>query len=188
VAGSKPRQGWIYFIKPERVSVRCKLGHYHMYNLDKLGEISCKTNSCKQIIDFSRVIHGEHPYIIWISDKFPTDFNYLDTFTVIPLTSTTREKDKGLPTAYPINATARNGLGEQYFALTHQICNVDDNCFKDAKGDWLNRIGQIDKPDKEAVEERLKYFLNIQDNHSEDWFVKNASPELLKKVFENLSS
>jgi len=155
-----------------------------MYNLDKLGEICCKTNSCKQIIDFSRVIYGEHPYIIWMSDKFPTDFNYLDTLTVIPLTSNTREKDKGLPTAYPINATARNGLSEQYFALTHQICNVDDNCFKDAKGDWLNRIGQIDKPDKEAVEERLKYFLDIQENPNEDWFLKTAYPELFKKVFE----
>ncbi|MBR8834925.1 MAG: type II toxin-antitoxin system PemK/MazF family toxin [Stigonema ocellatum SAG 48.90 = DSM 106950] len=186
MAGYKPRQGWIYFINPYRVSLRCKLGHYHIYNLDEPGEISCKTNSCTQIINFSRVFRGEHPYIIWISEKFPDDFNYIETFTVIPLTSSTRERDKGLPTAYPINATIRNGLDKQSFALVHQICTVDANSFKDTKGDWLNRTGQIDKPDKDAIEERLKYFLNIQENPSDDWFVKNASPELLKKVFDNL--
>jgi mRNA interferase MazF len=186
VAGQKPRQGWIYFINPHRVSLRCKLGHLHIYNLNEPAEISCKTTSCTQIINSSRVFRGEHPYIIWTSDKFPDDFNYIDTFTVIPLTSSTRERDKGLPTAYPINATIKNGLDKQSFALVHQVCTVDANCFKDAKGDWLNRIGQIDKPDKEAVEERLKYFLNIQENPSDDWFLKNASPELLQKVFDNL--
>jgi mRNA interferase MazF len=187
VIGKKPRQGWIYFINPYRLSLRCKLGHYHIYHLDKPGEIYCKTNFCMQIINSSRVFRGEHPYIIWTCDKFQDDSNYIDTFTLIPLTSSKQERDKGLPTAYPINATVRNGLDKQSFALVHQICTVDANCFKDAKGDWLNRIGQIDKPDKEAIEERLKYFLNIQENPSDDWFVKNASPELLKKVFDNLS-
>ncbi|MBW4667455.1 MAG: type II toxin-antitoxin system PemK/MazF family toxin [Cyanomargarita calcarea GSE-NOS-MK-12-04C] len=186
MAGYKPRQGWIYFINPYRVYLRCKLGHHHIYNLDEPGEISCKTTSCTQIINSSRVFRGEHPYIIWTSDKFPDDFNYIETFTLIPLTSSTRERDKGLPTAYPINATVKNGLNKQSFALVHQICTVDANCFKDAKGDWLNRIGQIDKSDKEAVEERLKYFLNIQENPSDDWFMRNASPELLKQVFDNL--
>ncbi|WP_236104018.1 hypothetical protein [Sphaerospermopsis reniformis] len=33
----------------------------------------------------------------------------------------------------------------------------------------------------------LKYFLNIQDNPSEDWFAQNASPEIVKKVFDYLS-
>ncbi|MDZ7957880.1 MAG: type II toxin-antitoxin system PemK/MazF family toxin [Aulosira sp. DedQUE10] len=186
MAGHKPRQGWIYFINPYRVSLRCKLGHIHIYNLDESGEISCKTTSCTQIINSSRVLRGEHPYIIWTSDKFHDDLNYIATFTVIPLTSSTRERDKGLPTAYPINATIRNGLDKQSFALVHQICTVDANCFKEPKGDWSNRVGQIDKPDKEAIEERLKYFLNIPENPSDDWFVKNASPELLKKVFDNL--
>ncbi len=186
MAGYKPRQGWIFFINPYRVSLRCKLGHYHIYNLDEPGEISCKTTSCTQIINSSRVFRGEHACIIWTFDKFQDDLKYIETFTVIPLTSSTRERDKGLPTAYPINATAKNGLDKQSFALVHQICTVDTNCFKDAKGDWLNRIGQIDKSDKEAVEERLKYFLNIQENPSEDWFANNASPELLRKVFDYL--
>ncbi|WP_228013332.1 hypothetical protein [Nostoc edaphicum] len=44
----------------------------------------------------------------------------------------------------------------------------------------------MDKADREAIEERLKYFLNIQENPSEDWFAQNASPELLKKVFDYL--
>jgi mRNA interferase MazF len=187
VGGQKPRQGWIYLINPYRVLLRCKLGHYHIYNLDEPGEISCKTTSCRQIINSSKVFLGKHPYIIWTSDKFLDDSNYIDTLTVIPLTSSTAERDKGLPTAYPINATVKNGLNKQFFALVHQICTVDANCFKDAKGDWLNRVGQIDKPDKESMEERLKYFLNIQENPNDDWFVKNASPELLKKVFDNYS-
>ncbi len=186
MAGSKPRQGWIYFLKPDRVSLRCQLGHYHMYNLEQPGEISCKTNSCTQVIDFSRVFHGEQPYIIWIGDIFLNDFNYTDTVTVIPLALSTQEQDKGLPTAYPINATARNGLGKQYFALVHQICAVDDICFKDAKGDWLNRVGQIDKPDKQALEERLAYFINIPGNLSDDWFVKSAFPEVLNNFFNHL--
>ena len=183
MAGQKPRQGWIYIINPYRVSVRCKRGHFHIYNLDEPGEICCKTNSCTEIINSSRVFRGEHPYIIWTSNKFQDDFNYIETFTAIPLTSSTRERDKGLPTAYPINPTSRNELDKQSFALVHQICTIDANCLKNVKGDWLIRIGQIDKADKEAVEERLKYFLDIQENPSDDWFIKNASPELLKKVF-----
>jgi mRNA interferase MazF len=134
VTGKKPRQGWIYFINPYRLSLRCKLGHYHIYHLDEPGEIYCKTNFCMQIINSSRVFRGEHPYIIWTSDKFQDNSDYIDTFTVIPLTSSTRERDKGLPTAYPINATVRNGLDKQSFALVHQICTVDANCFNDSCG------------------------------------------------------
>ncbi|WP_238361086.1 hypothetical protein [Iningainema tapete] len=44
----------------------------------------------------------------------------------------------------------------------------------------------MDKADKEAIELRLKYYLNITENPSEDWFLQNASPELLKKVFDYL--
>ncbi|BAZ14423.1 hypothetical protein NIES4071_62670 [Calothrix sp. NIES-4071] len=186
MAGQKPRQSWIYFINPYRLSLRCKLGHTHIYDLNEPGEISCKTTSCTQIINSSRVFRGEHPYIIWTHDDFQDNFNYIKTFSVIPLTSSTIERDKGLPTAYPINATSRNGLDKQSFALIHQICTVDANCFKDKNGDWLVRIGQIDKPDKEAIDERLKYFFNIQDKPSDDWFVNNASPELLEQVFNCL--
>ena len=70
----------------------------------------------------------------------------------------------------------------------HDIFTVDANCFKDAKGDWLTRIGQIDKGDKQAIEERLKYFLDIQANSGDDWFVKNVSPDILNQVFDNLSA
>ena len=47
----------------------------------------------------------------------------------------------------------REGLDKTSYALVHQICAVDGNCFKDAQGDW---------------------------------FRENASPELLKKVFDFL--
>lgn len=186
MAGKTPRQGWIYFINPYRVSLRCKRGHTHMYNLDEPGEIQCQNADCMQKMNSSRVFRGEHPYIIWTSDQFRDNVNYIETFTTIPLTSSSRERDKGLPTAYPINPTSRNGLDQKSFALVHQICTVDASCFKDKQGDWLNRIGQIDKADKEAVGERLKYLLDIPQNPSDDWFRKNASPELFKKVYNYL--
>ncbi|MBD2133540.1 MULTISPECIES: type II toxin-antitoxin system PemK/MazF family toxin [unclassified Sphaerospermopsis] len=183
MAGQKPRQGWIYWINPYRVSLRCKLGHVHIYNLDEPGEVECQT--CKENINSSRVFRGTHPYIIWTSDQFQDESGYIATFSVIPLTSQTTFN--GLPTTYPINRTARNGLDKNSYVLVHQICTVDANSFKDSSENWLNRIGQLDKPDKEAIEERLKYFLNIQDNPSEDWFAQNASPEIVKKVFDYLS-
>ncbi|MFM5982075.1 MAG: type II toxin-antitoxin system PemK/MazF family toxin [Sphaerospermopsis kisseleviana] len=183
MAGQKPRQGWIYWINPYRVSLRCKLGHVHIYNLDEPGEVECQT--CKENINSSRVFRGTHPYIIWTSDQFQDESGYIATFSVIPLTSQTTFN--GLPTTYPINRTARNGLDKNSYVLVHQICTVDANCFKDSSENWLNRIGQLDKPDKEAIEERLKYFLNIQDHPSEDWFAQNASPEIVKKVFDYLS-
>lgn len=188
MAGNKPRQGWIYLINPYRVFLRCLLGHIHFYNLDKADNICCKTAECRQIINYSRVFRREQAYIIWESDKFKNGVNYIDTFTAIPLTFDIREKDKGLPTAYPINPTNRNGFDRQSFALVHHLFTVDANCFKDAKGDWLTRIGQLDKPDKQAIEERLKYFLDIQENPSDDWFVKNTSLEILREVFDNLSA
>ncbi|MEO0934713.1 MAG: type II toxin-antitoxin system PemK/MazF family toxin, partial [Cyanobacteria bacterium J06641_2] len=64
---------------------------------------------------------------------------------------------------------------------------VDGNCLKNDKNDWLNRIGQLDKPDKQAIEERLKYFSDIQQNPKDDWFIKNTSLEILREVFDNLA-
>jgi mRNA-degrading endonuclease toxin of MazEF toxin-antitoxin module len=182
VTGQRPRQGWIYCINPYRVSLRCKLGHVHIYNLDELGEVECQT--CRENINSSRVFRGTHPYIIWTSDRFQDESGYIATFSVIPLTSKTTFK--GLPTTYPINSTSRNSLDKNSYTLIHQICTVDANCFKDSSENWLNRIGQLDKSDREAIEERLKHFFNIQENPSEDWFVQNASPELLKKIFDYL--
>lgn len=134
------------------------------------------------------VFRKEQPYIIWTSDKFKNGVNYIDTFTAIPLIFSILEKNKGLPTVYPINPTKSNGLDKQSFALVHHIFTVDASCFKNVKGDWLTRIGQIDKPDKQAIEERFKYFLEITENPNDDWFVKNASPEVLNQVFDNLSA
>ncbi|MDF5729718.1 MAG: type II toxin-antitoxin system PemK/MazF family toxin [Rhizonema sp. PD38] len=183
MAGQKPRQGWIYCINPYRVSLRCKLGHVHIYNLDAPGEVECQT--CTENINSSRVFRGLHPYIIWTSDQFQDESGYVATFSVIPLTS--QGTFNGLPTTYPINSTSRNCLDKNSYALVHQICTVDANCFKDSSENWLNRIGQLDKADKEALELRLKYYLDITENPSEDWFAQNASPELLKKVFDYLS-
>ncbi|MDY6901756.1 MAG: type II toxin-antitoxin system PemK/MazF family toxin [Cyanobacteriota bacterium] len=187
MAGKTPKQGWIYLINPYRVFLRCLLGHVHFYNLDKFGDFSCKTTSCTQVIRYSKELRGNQPYIIWESDKFPNGLNYIDTFTIIPLTFDIRERDKGLPMIYPINPTKSNGFEKQSFALTHQIFTVDANCFKDTKGDWLNRIGQLGKGEKQAIEERLKYFSDIQENPSDDWFIKNTSLEILREVFDNLA-
>jgi mRNA-degrading endonuclease toxin of MazEF toxin-antitoxin module len=184
VAGQKPRQGWIYIINPSRVSVRCKHEHDHIYEINEPGKIKCKTISCTQMINSSRVFRGKHPYIVWTSDQFQDESTYIQTFTLIPLTS--KETYKGLPTTYPINPTSKNGLDKKSFALVHQICTVDANCFKDSRGHWLKRVGQLDKGDKEAIEERLKYYFNLEDNPGEKWVSENASIELLQKVFNYL--
>ncbi|MBD2513343.1 type II toxin-antitoxin system PemK/MazF family toxin, partial [Nostoc muscorum FACHB-395] len=126
MAGQRPRQGWIYSINPYRVSLRCKLGHVHIYNLDEPGEVECQT--CTENINSSRVFRGIHPYIIWTSDQFQDESGYIATFCVIPLTS--QGTFNGLPTTYPINSTSRNGLDKSSYALVHQICTVDANCFK----------------------------------------------------------
>ncbi|MGF2040515.1 MAG: type II toxin-antitoxin system PemK/MazF family toxin [Nostoc sp. CmiVER01] len=181
MAGQKPRQGWIYFINPYRVSLRCRVGHTHIYDLDEPGEVQCQTISCTENINSSRVFRGTHPYVVWTGDQFQDESGYIATFSVIPLTSQTTSN--GLPTTYPINPTSQNGLEKNSYVLVHQLCTVDANCFKYSAGNWLERMGQLAKADKDAIEQRLKYFLNILDNPSDDWFAQNATIELLQKVF-----
>ncbi|MBW4539735.1 MAG: type II toxin-antitoxin system PemK/MazF family toxin [Myxacorys chilensis ATA2-1-KO14] len=136
-------------------------------------------------INSSRVFRGTHPHIIWTSDEFQDTSDYIQTFTAIPLTSQTTFA--GLPTTYPITNTARNGLSDKSYALVHQVCTVDGNCFKDASSNWLDRKGQLDKNDKIEIEKRLKYFLGFNDEPDEDWFKKNASPALVQKIYGYLS-
>lgn len=186
MAGQKPRQGWIYLVNPYLVSLHCRAGHVHIYDLKESGEfIECKHVSCSLKINSSRVIRGFHPYIVWTSDQFQSYSGDIKTFTLIPLSS--KETYKGLPTTYPINPTQSNGLSPQSYALVHKIFTVDANCFKDSWHDWLKRLGQLEKSNKEAIEQRLKHFLTIQDNPSDDWFTCNVSPELARKVFYHLS-
>lgn len=186
MAGQKPRHGWIYCINSHKIVLQCKQGHTYLYNLPEPSEVECQNQSCKLQINSSHVFRGTHLHIIWTSDQFQEDYNYIDTFTVIPLTSSSRERDKGLPTVYPVRATTKNSLDKDSFAIVHQIYTVDANSFKHKNGDWLNRIGQIEKQDKEAIKERLKFFLGINENPGEDWFAQNATPELLFKVYFSL--
>lgn len=181
MAGQRPRQGWIYYINPYRVTLRCRSGHQYFYDLEEPGELTCQHSGCSLVINSSRVLRGYHPYIIWQNNEFQDKENYIQTFTVIPLTSKTTYA--GLSTVYPITKTASNGLDKTSYALVHQICAVDGNCFKDSQGDWLVRVGQLSKDDKAEIEETLVYYLNINREPTEDWFRENASPELLKKVF-----
>ncbi|MCC3425333.1 MAG: type II toxin-antitoxin system PemK/MazF family toxin [Microcoleus sp. PH2017_01_SCD_O_A] len=146
--------------------------------------MECKTVDCKLIVNYSRVLRGEHHYLFWEIDQFQDKSECLQTFTVIPLTF--QETCKGLPTAYPINSTSKNGLDRNSLALVHQIFTIDANCFKDSQGNWFERVGQVDKGDKESIEERLKYFLNLENDSSDDWLIENVSVEVLEKVFDYL--
>jgi mRNA interferase MazF len=184
VAGKTPRQGWIYLVNPQEKSLRCKDNHNHIYDLSQPDEMKCKTLDCTRIINSSRVLRGEHHYLFWEIDQFQDNSECLPTFTVIPLTF--QETCKGLPTAYPINSTSKNGLDQNSLALVHQICTVEANCFKDSQGNWLERVGQVDKGDKESIEERLKYFFNLGNDSSDDWLMNNVSVEVLEKVFDYL--
>ena len=185
MAGQRPRKGWIYRINPFRVSLTCRHGHQYFYNLTEPSEIECQNPSCSEIINSSRVLRGTHPYIIWENDQFQDNENYIQTFSTIPLTSQTTYS--GLSTVYPITKTTQNGLDKKSYALVHQICTVDSNCFKNSDGDWLQRIGQLSKKDKEEIQETLLYYLDINNcKLDDDWLHKNASPELVKKIFDFL--
>lgn len=187
MAGQRPQQGWIYKkINPSRVSLSCRRGHRYFYDLPELREINCKHLGCDQTINPSRVFREEHPYIIWTSNEFQNDTNYIQTFTVIPLTSKRNRTNDGLFTFYPITKTSKNGLDVTSYALVHQICTIDGNCFKDRNGDWLKKNGQLDKKDKNEIEETLAYYLNVSTNPNDDWFRKNASSALVKKIFNLL--
>jgi hypothetical protein len=58
-----------------------------------------------------------------------------------------------------------------------------ETVFKDGIGDWLIRMGQISASDKEEINQTLAYYLDIDLNPSDDWFRKNASPQLVQKVY-----
>ncbi|MCY7331871.1 MAG: type II toxin-antitoxin system PemK/MazF family toxin [Pseudanabaena sp. CAN_BIN31] len=186
MAGKRPRQGWIYMINPYRVSLACHRGHQYFYDLTEPSEVNCKHSDCDQLINSSRVFRGVHPYIIWSSDEFQDDANYITTFTVIPLTSQTTFA--GLPTVYPIAKTSGNGLLANSYALVHQISTVDGNCFKDSMGNWSIRMGKVSLSDKSEINQTLAYFLNIPTEPNDDWFRKNVSVNLIQKVYGYLSS
>ena len=198
MAGQRPKKGWIYKINPYRVSLRCKAGHNHIYdltnpkeseseNIEKYdstepGEVKCKTHSCSLIINSSHVFRGDHPYVIWASDEFETDTSYsVKTFTAIPLTSKTTFS--GLPTTYPMVNNSKNGLDKKSYVLVHQLCTIDGNCFKKHNGDWLERMGQLQSKDRDKIEERLMYSLGLSGEPTDDWFRNNMTPELFKKAY-----
>jgi len=177
----KPRQNWIYMIDPKLVALRCKNGHRHVYDISTLPELSCFESNCNLKINSSKVMRGKHPHIIW------SEYSYgkFHAYHVIPLTS--KETFKGLPTVYPINKNAQNALDKNSLALVHQLTMIDSECLKDANGDWIQRIGVLSKNDREAIELRLKFALNLPETQNDTWFTENASPELLKKVFLELN-
>lgn len=49
------------------------------------------------------------------------------------------------------------------------------------------RVGQLDAKDKAEISIRLRFLLGFDDSPSEDWFKKNASPELAEKIYGYLS-
>lgn len=122
-------------------------------------------------------MRGTHPYIVW------SEYTYgkFHLYHAIPLTS--KETFTGLPTTYPIKPSPSNGLTCKSFALVHQLVPLDPECFKDANGNWMQRLGGISTGERKAVEQRVRFALNLSSDPSEDWFVQNASPELLEKVF-----
>ena len=182
-AKQRPRKGWVYWVDPHKSVVSCKMGHKYLYDLT-IDYIECKHPSCALQINPSRVLRQTHPYVVWSRDEFHDTYNRVDVFTALPLTSS--QKDKGLPTIYPIEPTSKNGLRKDGYVLVHQIVTIDANCFKDTDGRWKERIGQLNKKDKQEIERRLKYYLDISEEPNGDWFVRNASIELLKKVYESL--
>ena len=180
----KPRQGWVYMVSASKTVVRCKAGHEHWYEYSP-QLVECQESSCSLTVNPSRVLRGEHPYVVWSRNEFQDTYGKrVGVATVIPLSSSGLLR--GLPTVYPIKPTTKNGLTKLSYALVHQITTIDLNSFKKASGGWKTRLGQLDKSDKGEIEHRLRYYLNLLESE-EDWLAKNARPELLLKVYARLS-
>lgn len=47
----------------------------------------------------------------------------------------------------------------------------------------MKRLGVISTAERKDIEERVRFALNLPSDPNEDWFTRNASPELLEKVF-----
>lgn len=176
----KPRSSWIYMIDPKRVFLMCKFGHQDIYNISGPEELNCSHPSCNQKMNSSKVMRGNHPYIVWSE----LTYGKLHLYHAIPLTS--KDTFRGLPTSYPIKVNPRNGLACSSLALVHQLTVIDANCFQDNNGNWIKRLGIINADEKKDLEERLRLALNLSESPSEDWFTQNASPDLLERVFMQL--
>ncbi len=47
----------------------------------------------------------------------------------------------------------------------------------------MKRLGTINTGERKDIEDRLKLALELPNHPSEDWFIQNASPELIEKIF-----
>ncbi len=56
----------------------------------------------------------------------------------------------------------------------------------DAAGKWIERSGKLKPEEIEEIDERLRYLLGLSQDPSDDWFVKNATPQLLEKVYRDI--
>lgn len=171
-------------VNPSRVSLTCKNGHSYIYELSEHGEVDCKQNKCSLSINSSRVTRGAHPYIVVTSNEYIDGTKRIPTLAAVPLSSQTTFS--GLPDVYPINKTVQNSLTFKSYALVHQIRVIDAGCFKDKHNNWIERIGQLSKQDKEGIESRLKYFLGLGLEPDDDWIRRNATLELAQKIYGQL--
>lgn len=172
-------------VNPSRVALTCKNGHSRLYLLSSHGEVECQVSSCSLTINSSRVTRGAHPYVVVTSDSYQSNTSRIPTLIAIPLTSQTTFS--GLPDVYPISKTAKNSLTHKSYALVHQVCTIDAGCFKKPSGEWMTRIGQLDKQDKEEINKRLIYVLGLGASPDDDWFIKNTTPALVKKLYGHLN-
>ncbi len=130
-----------------------------------------------QQINPSTILRGQHPHII-VSIKAEA----AGLAQAIPMSSS--DRDAGLPTTYPIKAMTRNGLDKHSFALVHQITTLDLRALRQPDGSWMERMGQLEKRDKDAIQERLLFLLDLQPE--EDWFLERMTFNLAEQALERL--
>lgn len=184
-SGQKPRKGWIYMINPNIFILRCKAGHSNKYEHQEVTEIVCSHPCCNLTINPSHVIRGLHPYLLWSNDSFHDRYPNIKTFTVIPLTSSSTLT--GLSTVYPLIPNQQNGLDKKSYLLINQITTVDSSCFKELQNNtWIRRVGQLDKRDKEDIQNRLNFYLGLETDR-EDWFINKIDKDLRMKAIWKLA-
>lgn len=160
-------------INPRNVVLSCKSHHRQVYLLPDSDFVACRHPGCNHRINSSHITRGTHPYVYWACEE------QTGVVSVIPLTS--QNTFVGIPSTSVIKSNERNGLSKDSLALIFQLTTINISCLKDTNGGWLKRMGGLTKKEKEAIQERLLYWIRPEDAGS-DWFLSSASATDLERA------
>ncbi len=143
-------------IDPARMFKQCKRGHWSRMTHD-FHEQTCPVSGCGLKFSVTGVHSGPHPYLVWGANKIHTK---LRTFTCIPMSS--KPYYEGMDSVFTLDPHKTNGLTSRSHLLCQQVCSVEPGCFKDPQGDWIARIGLLNKENLDKVAARLYNWFDLE--------------------------